>query len=51
LPNWGHNDLRSFAELASTFAAKLPRWGHSVVTLVVLFHFSTERRDFAELAS
>jgi hypothetical protein len=31
-PNWHHNDLRRFAELASTFAAKLTRCDHSVVT-------------------
>jgi hypothetical protein len=40
-----------FAGLASTFAAKLPRCDHSVVTRLVFFHFSTGRRDFAELAS
>jgi len=51
LPNWHHSDLRRFAELASTFAAKLPRCDHSVVTRLVFFHFSTVRRDFAELAS
>jgi hypothetical protein len=51
LPNWRHNDLRSFAELASTFAAKLPRCDPSVVTRLVFFHFSTERPDFAALAS
>ena len=41
-----------FAELSSTFAAKLPRCDHSVVTRLVFFFFQLCcARDFAELAS